>query len=74
MPWLGGTPRGRASNPHASEAYDRCLRKQALFQGLNSTPFGDGCRYRGQFEQLMGIKTPTTPIRDENGAVGFGEP
>jgi len=28
----------------------------------------------GQFEQLMGAKTPTTPIRDENGAIGFGEP
>jgi hypothetical protein len=28
MPWLGGTPRGRASNPGASEAFDRCLRKR----------------------------------------------
>jgi len=28
----------------------------------------------GQFEQLMGAKTPTTPIRDESGAIGFGEP
>jgi hypothetical protein len=30
----------------------------------------------GQFEQLMGAKTPTptTPIRDENGTIGFGEP
>ena len=28
----------------------------------------------GQFEQLMGAKTPTTPVRDENGAIGFGEP
>ena len=28
----------------------------------------------GQFEQLMGTKTPTPPTRDENGAIGFGEP
>ena len=28
----------------------------------------------GQFEQLMGAKTPNTPARDENGAIGFGEP
>jgi hypothetical protein len=28
----------------------------------------------GQFEQLMGAKTPTTSIGDENNAIGFGEP
>jgi hypothetical protein len=28
----------------------------------------------GQFEQLMGAATPTTPIRDETGSIGFGEP
>jgi hypothetical protein len=75
------SPRGEVAG-FKSERWPLSNRNRGRLQvemvaGLKSekvAAFSWNLQLPGQFEQLMGAKTPTTPIRDENGAIGFGEP